>query len=232
MLDIVGALFAGAYLATLLSVLIWSSSRTFGWRIAATGASVAWLGGVATLTTAGALATERWGPLPPGLAPFGVLLLSLLAAWRYNGRVRAALSTLDRPTLIGLHGFRLGGVFFIVLGLQQRLAPAFAFAAGIGDVVVGLTALIISLRLALGHRVSARSVRAWNTAGIVDLGMAVGIAILSVPGSPIGVFGVEPGMRAMTTMPWILVPAAIVPALFLTHLVIARDITATRKPDR
>jgi hypothetical protein len=57
---------------------------------------------------------------------------------------------------------------------------------------------------------------------MLDLVLALTIGVLSVPGSPIAVFGTEPGMRAIATMPWILVPAAIVPLLFFTHIVIAR----------
>jgi hypothetical protein len=40
-------------------------------------------------------------------------------------------------------------------------------------------------------------------------------------------FGVEPGMRVMTTVPWIFVPAAIVPALLLSHAEIARRYAST-----
>jgi hypothetical protein len=228
MLDIVGALFIGAYLAALVAVLIWSSVHTLATRVAATAACLAWLLAVTALTGSGVLAPGRLGPLPPGLVPFAVLLLSLLLAWRLSDRMRGALSKVDVRALIGLHVFRLGGVFFVALGLQQRLAPAFAFTAGAGDMLVGAGALIISLRSPTDARIAARRRRVWNLLGLLDLLIAVAVAATAVPGSRIGIFAHGPGMSTMTTRPWIFVPGAIVPALFLTHLLIARANAARR----
>jgi hypothetical protein len=221
MLDIVGALFVGAYLATLVSALVWSSSRSIRWRLGITAAFSIWLGIVLALTRVGVFAHGTLGPFPPGLAPFAVLLISMLAGWRYRS-IRDALFRLERPLLIGLHAFRVGGLLFVLLGVTGRLAPVFALTAGIGDVLVGASALFLSVRLAAGARISRRASHIWNAFGMLDLVLALTIGVLSVPGSPLGILGSEPGMRTMTAMPWILVPAAIVPLLFLTHLVIAR----------
>jgi hypothetical protein len=222
MLDLVGALFAGAYLATLVIILVWNSSRSLASRAIAVAALAVWLGVVLTVAGGGVLVPGTLGPFPPGLVPFAVLLVSLLTPWAYHRRIREALSRLDLSCLVGLHGFRVGGVFFIVLDLSHRLAPAFAMTAGIGDIAVGTAALVVSARLAAGHAISRRAIRLWNTLGALDLVLALTVGMLSIPGSPVGIFGVEPGMRTMTTVPWILVPGAIVPLLLLTHLVIHR----------
>lgn len=222
MLDMVGALFVGAFLAHLIAMLVWASSRSIARRLLLTLAFVGWLGAVLVLTRAGAFAPGTFGPLPPGLAPFLVLLVAMLVAWACSRSIREALTRLDRSRLVGLHAFRLGGLLFIILGFSHRLAPTFALSAGIGDVLVGAAALALSARLTSGASVSHRAIRRWNSLAAFDLVLAVAAAALSVPGSPIGILGREPGMETMATMPWILVPGAIVPLLILTHVAIAR----------
>jgi hypothetical protein len=56
------------------------------------------------------------------------------------------------------------------------------------------------------------------------------MGVLSIPDSPLGIFGVEPGMRVMTTTPWILVPAVIVPLLVLAHIALASRLAAPGAP--
>jgi hypothetical protein len=218
MLDLAGALFFGAYLATLAAILVWPSCRSIAQRVVVTLALVGWLGAVLAATHAGAFAPGTLGPLPPGLVPFTVLLVAIFVAWARSRRVRDALLRLDRARLVGLHGFRLGGMFFILLGLAHRLAPSFAWIAGIGDVLVGAGALALSARLATEAPVSDRAIRTWNALGAFDLVVAVAVAVLSVRAHATSG---EPGMETMVTMPWIVVPAAIVPLLLLTHVVIA-----------
>ncbi|MGE0853179.1 MAG: hypothetical protein AB7O44_26825 [Hyphomicrobiaceae bacterium] len=41
--------------------------------------------------------------------------------------------------------------------------------------------------------------------------MAVSLGLLSAPGTPFRVFTDEPGMQAMTMLPWIFVPLLLVP---------------------
>jgi hypothetical protein len=149
---------------------------------------------------------------------FGALFIGSYLAVLVVILIRAALARVDLQLLIGLHAFRVGGTFFLLLELTHRLAPAFAWTAGLGDIVVGAFAVVLVLR---PRSASSRAIRAWNALGALDLVLAVTTALLSVPSSPIGIFAVEPGMRTMMTMPWVLVPTALVPLLLLTHLVIA-----------
>jgi hypothetical protein len=232
MLDIVGALFAGAYCAALVWTLIWGPSRSMRIRIALTGAFVVWLVAITAFASAGAFAPGVLGPIPTGLAAFAVALVPLLAAWGSRRRIRDALLAVDLPVLVGLHAFRLGGIFFVLLGLSGRLALIFALTAGIGDIVTGGVALALTIRRALGHRVSARALHAWNAFGMLDLVLALVTAVLANSASPMGFLGTEPGTREMTTMPWILVPAVIVPVLFLTHILIGARTRSMASDDR
>jgi hypothetical protein len=228
MLDILAGLFIGAYWMALVRVIAWTPSRPIADRIAFTAVFVAWLLAIIALANVGAFRPGVLGPIPAGLGVFTVVLVPLLLMWRSRGRIRDALMAIDAALLIGLHAFRLGGVFFVVLGLTGHLGLSFALPAGIGDVVAGGAALALSLRYALGYRVSARTLRAWNTFAALDLVVAIGTAALA---SPVGFGGSGPGTRMMATLPWILVPALIVPVLFLTHIVIAARLRSSSRHD-
>jgi hypothetical protein len=220
MLDVVAALFAGAYCLALVLALVWAPSLTMRIRLALTGAFASWLVAIFALTYVGAFVPGAFGPIPTGVAVFSVALVPLFAVWRSRRRVREALLAVNPHLLVGLHAFRLGGIFFVLLALAGRVAPLFAFTAGIGDMIAGAVALAFVLRAALGYRVSARAVYAWNAFGMLDLVLALVTAVLSNPAVPIGLVAAEPGMGTMTTIPWVLVPAFLVPVLFLTHIII------------
>ena len=66
----------------------------------------------------------------------------------------------------------------------------------------------------------------WNALGALDLIVAVALGVLSAPGTPFRVFTEEPGTAAMTALPWIMVPAILVPLYLLIHLTIAARLRA------
>jgi hypothetical protein len=72
---------------------------------------------------------------------------------------------------------------------------------------------------------------AWNTLGIADLFTALTLGVTSSPG-PLRVFLEEPGSGIMTALPWILIPAFIVPLLIAIHLAVYARILGERAPRR
>jgi hypothetical protein len=74
--------------------------------------------------------------------------------------------------------------------------------------------------LALGIKIPRLWLGAWNTFGMLDLLTAVSLAALSVPGTSFRVFSEGPGTLVMGTLPWIFVPAMLVPVDLLVHVVI------------
>jgi hypothetical protein len=46
---------------------------------------------------------------------------------------------------------------------------------------------------------------------------AIALGVLSAPGSPLQLFAI-PSAPIMTTLPWVLIPAYLVPILFMTHV--------------
>lgn len=219
MLDVLATIFFAAYMGGILVVLIGAAPTPRSRAIVAAAAG-AWLAPVLAAVATGVFGPGSLGRWPSGLVLSSVLLGALIIVWTLSSRVRAALAAVEHWRIIALHVFRLGGLFFVALALDGRLGPVFAWVAGIGDVFVGGFALVLVIRLRRGRRVSDRVVQAWNSCGLIDLMVALGAAGLSSPA--LGLIAEEPGMRAMGTLPWALVPAVVVPALALTHLVLSR----------
>ncbi len=132
--------------------------------------------------------------------------------------VRAALLSIPLSTLIGVNAVRVLGLFFVLLYMNGRLPAPFAPTAGWGDIFIGVTALPLAWavsRRAPGWRTLAL---VWNSLGLLDLIAAVGLGVTSAEGSPLRMFYGEPSTAIMTGLPWLLIPAFLVPNLILTHL--------------
>jgi hypothetical protein len=221
MLDVLGAIFATALYATVAGVLIGMSPLRPVTRLAAFAAAAAWLWLIVAVAALGGLAPGVLGPVPANLVPFTGLLGLLFGGWFLIPNFRSALLSVPLPALIGLHVGRLGGVFFLLLYADGRLSAPFAPAAGLGDMLTGALALPLAATLALGLDVRRAWLGIWNAFGALDLAVAVSLGVLSAPGTPFRIFSEGPGTLAMTTVPWVLVPAMLVPTFLLIHLAIA-----------
>ncbi len=221
MIDIVGAIAGTALFAVLVGVLIGLSPVSRSTKLAAGAAAAGWGGLIVALAALGRFAPGASGPIPaPGFA-FAALLALLFGGWFVLPRFRSALLAVPLPALVGLNVGRLGGVFFLLLAAEGRLSAPFAPVAGGGDMLVAALAIPLAAMAAGGVTMRPGWLRLWNALGAVDLIVAVSLGLLSAPGTPFRVFTEEPGALAMTTLPWILVPAVLVPLYLLIHLTIA-----------
>jgi len=221
MLDLTAAIFATAYFAAQLGLLIGLSALRSVVKIIAWVAALAWLAVLVATYALGGLPPGVLGPVPVNLLPFALLLALLFGAWFLIPQARAALLSVPLPALMAVHAGRLGGVFFLLLYLDGRLSAPFGPVAGIGDIITGAVALLLTAALLLGLRIRSPWLRAWNGFGALDLVVAVILAVLSAPGTPFRVFTEEPGAQLMGTLPWIFVPAFFVPIDLLVHVAIA-----------
>jgi hypothetical protein len=221
MLDIMGAIFATALYATVVGVLIGLSPVRAVTRLAAFAAAAAWLGIVVAVAALGGLAPGVLGPIPANLLPFALLLAHLFGGWFLVPQFRSALLSVPLPALVAVHAGRLGGLFFLLLYADGRLSAPFAPAAGVGDMVTGALAIPLAAMLMLGFEMRRTWLGIWNAFGALDLVVAVSLGLLSAPGTPFRVFTEGPGTQAMTTVPWVFVPAMLVPIFFLVHFAIA-----------
>lgn len=102
----------------------------------------------------------------------------------------------------------MAGIVFLWGVAQGILNPAFGIPAGIGDILIGVTAIPFAFFLRKGYSWSKYALIVWNVLGIADLAMAVSLGLLTSP---------DFGTSTMTTFPWVLVPTVAVPAALTLH---------------
>jgi hypothetical protein len=110
--------------------------------------------------------------------------------------------------LIALQTYRIGGIAFLWGMTQGLLEPAFAIPAGIGDILIGVTAIPFAIFLWRGYSWSKYAVVVWSVLGIADLVNALTLGVITNP---------DFGTSTMATFPWILVPTVFVPLALVLH---------------
>ncbi len=110
--------------------------------------------------------------------------------------------------LIAVHTWRIGGIAFLWGMTQGLLDPAFAIPAGVGDILIGVTAIPFAIFLWKGYSWSKYALVVWSVLGIADLVNAVTLGVITNPGF---------GTSTMLTFPWILVPSVAVPSALALH---------------
>jgi hypothetical protein len=229
MLDVLGAIFGTALYTSVAAVLIGLAPLPPATRLAASAAAAAWLGVIVAVAASGGLAPGIFGPMPANLVPFTGVLALLIGGWLLVAKFRSALLAVPLAALVGVNAGRLGGIFFLLLYADGRLSAPFAPVAGVGDMVTGALAIPLAAMLALHLDMRRAWLGIWNAFGALDLVAAVMLGVLSAPGTPWRIFSEGPGTLAMTTVPWVLVPAMLVPIFLLIHLVIATRLRAAAR---
>jgi hypothetical protein len=166
-----------------------------------------------------------------GIAVLAPVALLIVAAARSTA-VRTAALGIPLAVLVAIHAQRLLGVVFLLLLDDGRLTPTFALTAGWGDIAIGAAALPVAWaihRHVTGWRAIAL---VWNVAGFADLVTAVTLGVGSAPGSPIRFIFESSSSNAIVSLPWVLIPAVLVPLYLITHIAIfvqlARAMGVTR----
>jgi hypothetical protein len=231
MIDIIGgisltALFGlcAAFLITAIPV-----DTATRWRMAT--AAVIWFACIGCFAALGGFSANTIGTMAMGMTILTPIALFVFAASRWPKVRNAALQT-SLAVLVAIHTGRILGVFFLFLLEAGRLPPTFALTAGWGDIGVALAAL--PLAWAIQHQVAGWRVLTlvWNLFGFADLVTAVTLGVGSAPDSPARFIFESPNSGAVATLPWVLIPALLVPLYLMTHLAIfaqlARSIAEKR----
>lgn len=167
-------------LATALNAFGYPSaaeSRQFRWAAAAV---VAWVAVCLVLAQADTSA----GPFAlPGVR---VAISGLVGAAAALGllctRVGASIvRAVPQSWLVGVQAYRGMGSMFLILAGAGLAPKAFGLPAGFGDVGIGLAAIPLAAVYAAAPWSAWPAVAAWNVIGLVDLAMAVILALLTSP---------------------------------------------------
>jgi hypothetical protein len=110
--------------------------------------------------------------------------------------------------IIAVHTWRILGIAFLWGMTQGLLDPAFAIPAGVGDILIGVTAIPFAIFLWKGYSWSKYAVVVWSVLGIADLVNAITLGVITNP---------DFSSSTMSTFPWILVPTVGVPLALALH---------------
>jgi len=137
----------------------------------------------------------------------------LFALWfAASSQFRRFTQSLDPRALTYLQSWRIAGFMFIALQIYGILPALFASPAGYGDMLIGVTAPLVALKLANPDR--RRVFILWQLLGIADLVTAVGLGVTASFIHPQG-----PPMLAMTVLPLSLIPTFLVPLFLIFHVI-------------
>lgn len=137
--------------------------------------------------------------------------------WRSESASRL-IDAVPQPFIVGVQVYRALGVIFLVLLARGELPPQFAWPAGLGDVVVGLTAPLVAIAFARGAAHREALVLGWNLFGLLDLVVAVSFGFLTSP-SPFQTLSLSAPNELISAFPLVMVPAFAVPLSVLLHIV-------------
>ncbi|MGH9951483.1 MAG: hypothetical protein ACRD5J_07655 [Nitrososphaeraceae archaeon] len=125
--------------------------------------------------------------------------------------------------LVAVQTWRIVGFAFLWGVSVGILHPAFGIPAGVGDFLVGLTAIPFAYFLRKGYSWSKYALVVWSVLGVADLVMAVSIGTIIAS---------EFGTSTMNTFPWVLVPTVGVPLALILHGITLYRLRNTEFPTR
>jgi hypothetical protein len=177
----------------------------------------AWLALVFILGARGAFVGQPGTPPLALLISFVVPLGLFLVGYQAVRPFREFVLSVDLRIIVGMQAWRWAGFGFLTLYTYRVLPGIFAWPAGVGDMLVGITAVTVLASL-LRNPSFAGSKRfvLWNLLGILDLAVAVSIGAL-IPLIAPNLYGTVT-TSPMAQLPLVLIPAFLVPTFLMLHL--------------
>jgi hypothetical protein len=216
MLDFVGTMVMAALMMLVVNALLTFMEISRAAKLLLAAVIGLWIGLAAAVASTGALAIAQ--PFPViGIFVAAPLIFAAVAAIRPDAR-RAMLG-LPLRLMIGLNICRVFAVLFLLLALEGRLAGPFPYFAGAGDIITGVCAIPLMMRVIDDKTPHRAATAAWNVFGMADLVLAITLGVISTEGSPLQLVP-APGSAAMQTLPWSFVPTVLVPIWMILHAII------------
>lgn len=213
-------------LATALVVAVAYAWRRAGEPAAATaratllmaGGTAIWMGLTLVLADRGTF--RQWDRIPPSIAMLALLIVLISARLAMGGVGRRLSEHIPLWILVGVQGFRFPLELAMHTMAERGIMPEQMTYTGRNfDIVTGITAIVVAALVAMGR--GGRSlVLAWNVIGLALLLNIVGVALVSTP--IFAFFGPERLNTWITYPPFVWLPAVMVLAALLGHLVIFR----------
>lgn len=144
---------------------------------------------------------------------FIIVLLKSLKKVKINTKFLLLVHALRLPVEIGLYQ----------LFLQKQIPLVMTFEGYNFDIIMGVSAILLFGYVQFAQKSIPKMVYlVWNFVGIFLLTTIVVIAIISAP-LPIQLLGFEQPNVAVLKFPFILLPAFIVPIVFVSHILVIKS---------
>lgn len=149
---------------------------------------------------------------------YGIFLPILIGVWLiwHSPAVGRIIDAVPQSWIVGVQLYRALGLIFLILYAADKLPGLFAWPAGAGDIIVGLSAPIVALAYARDAAQSRGLVTTWNVFGLLDLVVAVAAGFIT---SPSTLLTYEPPNELISAFPLVLIPIYLVPLSVLLHVV-------------
>jgi hypothetical protein len=228
MLDFVATVLLTAVMVVNVNAVVSAMPVTRAQRLSLALVVGLWIGFVAASASIGLPAIAR--PVPVIGLYFAIPLVATALLAAFSPAARAAMLGLPTPMLIGLNVSRVFGALFLLLAAAGRLGGPFPASAGWGDIVTGVVALPVAIMVVRGVAKSSRIPAWWNGFGALDLVVAVSLGIMSADGSPLQVFHAVTGPTPLTDLPYLFIPAVLVPFYLIVHAVLFVQLRRAAEP--
>jgi hypothetical protein len=223
-----------ATVAGMLALALWGAARAArrvgagaerGVRVAGL-AVLGWLALTATLAGRGFF--DDFQAMPPRmLLAIGPPLLAVLAL-TFSRRVAPMLRATPLAWPVGAQAFRIAvEIVLWRLAVAGAAPEILTFTGRNVDILIGLSAPAVAYGCVVTRRWPERVAVWWNWAGIVILLNVVVQAQLSAP-TPFRVFATDPPTTFIADVPYIWLPAFLVPLAWLLHAVSLRQLHSPR----
>jgi len=192
-------------------------SAPSGTRVFVAAFFLAWLALVLILAAHGVFMAATGAPPLALLIGLVAPLALFLIGYRTIPSLRGFILSADLRLIVGLQAWRWAGFGFLTLYTYRVLPGIFAWPAGFGDMMIGVTSpLVLWALLRRPGFATSKSFLAWNLSGILDLTVAVSIGAL-VPLIAPNLFGAVTS-APMSQLPLVLIPTYLVPMFLMLHL--------------
>jgi hypothetical protein len=172
-----------------------------------------WLGLALFLGWLGIFRSAVGQPVPYIALAIGIPVLTGALLLRGSKQFQEIIRVIPQSWLVGFQFYRVLGVIFLILHAAGLLPGVFALPAGCGDIIVGLTAVLVGV----GYAQNRKLVGLWNWFGIGDLVVAIGTGFLTAP-SRFQLSSLDAPNYLIGSFPLVMIPIYAVPLSIVLHL--------------